>query len=356
MLTIGVDTHKRSWVAVAVDESGRPVGQCARPAGAVEAAELIAWAMAISPSAGVSRWGIEGAMHYGRSLAQCVFAAGMPVYEVPGHATALERRRSRGRSAEKSDHSDALAIARVVLRDAADLPPVAADGEVSRCRALSEHRDNLVLARTAALNQLYAHQGHTEPAAKRPFQGRRNRPWLARLASGPLPAAGDPLSAARHLIQRQLAQIIAVYDELIATLEADLGRLAEQLAPALLTLHGVGRVSAAKIVGIVGNVDRFTTAARFAAYAGVAPLEASSGDRQRHRLSRRGNRQLNRTLHIIAVVQRRDFRRAQAYLARKTSEGKSRKEALRALKRQLANVVYRLLQEDARLRQRSPLT
>ncbi len=88
MLTIGVDTHKRSWVAVVVDESGRPVGQCARPAGTVEAAELIAWAMAISPSAGVSRWGIEVAMHYGRRLAQCVLAAGMPVYEVPGRATA----------------------------------------------------------------------------------------------------------------------------------------------------------------------------------------------------------------------------------------------------------------------------
>lgn len=143
---------------------------------------------------------------------------------------------------------------------------------------------------------------------------------------------------------------------MIATLEDDLGSLAEQLAPRLLTLHGVGRVSAAKIIGIVDSVDRFATAARFAAYAGVAPLEASSGDRQRHRLSRRDNRQLNRTLHIVAVVQRRDFKQAQDYLARKTSEGKSRNEALRALKRQLANVVYRLLQEDARLRRSSPLT
>jgi transposase len=134
---------------------------------------------------------------------------------------------------------------------------------------------------------------------------------------------------------------------MIDGLDQELAQLAEQLAPSLLAIHGLGSLSAAKLVGIVHHVERFATPGHFAAYAGVAPVEASSGDRRRHRLSRRGNRQLNRVLHIIAVVQRRGYAPAQAYVAKKILEGKSRKEALRALKRHLANVVFRALQRDA---------
>lgn len=347
MCIIGVDTHKRSWVAVTIDDAGRAVSQYRGVPERGVAAEMIAWASDMQTNESGIRWGIEGAMHLGRLLAQSAIAAGMAVVEVPGSATVTERRRSRGRASEKSDFTDALALARVTLRDFDQLPPIAGDGVVDRCRALSEHRDNLVLARTAALSQLYAHQGHTDPTAVRPFQGRRNRDWLARIAQAEPPAGHDPLTSARQQIQQQLAQIITLYDAQIAMIEGDLTALAERLAPTLLTLHGVGPVSAAKIAGITGHVSRFPTAARFAAYAGVAPIEASSGDRQRHRLSRRGNRQLNRVLHTIALVQRRDYPLAQEYLARKLREGKSRKEALRALKRQLANVVYRHLQADA---------
>ena len=349
MCTIGVDTHKRSWVAVAIDDTGRSVGQYQGVAGGATATDILAWAAGLSGGATAARWGIEGAMHFGRLLAQAAVTADMAVVDVPGSAMAAERRRSRGRASEKSDLTDALAIARLALRDFDQLPPIARDGDVDRCRALSEHRDNLVLARTAALNQLYAHQGHTDPTAMRPFQGRRNRDWLARLARDERPPAIDPLTAARRHIQQQLAQLIALYDAQIAVLDRELVTLATQLAPTLLTVHGVGPVSAAKIAGITGQISRFPTAARFAAYAGVASIEASSGERRRHRLSRRGNRQLNRTIHTIAVVQRRDYPPAQAYLARKLAEGKSRMEALRSLKRQLANVVYRRLQADAAL-------
>jgi transposase len=350
MCIIGVDSHKRSWVAVAVDGSGRVVGEYRGDADATTAADMLRWATELPRVTDSPRWGIEGAMHFGRCLAHAVLAAGMMVVEVPGGATAGERRRSRGRASEKSDVTDALAIAQVTLRDFDQLPPIVRDGEVDRCRALSEHRDNVVLARTAALNQLYAHQGHTDPTATRPFQGRRNRDWLARLAADERPVAVDALTAARLQIQQQLAQVVALYDSQIAALDRELAALATQLAPTLLSMHGVGPISAAEIAGIVGHVRRFPTSARFAAYAGVAPIEASSGDRRRHRLSRRGNRQLNRTIHTIAVVQRRDYPPAQAYLARKLAEGKSRREALRSLKRQLANVVYRRLQIDAKQR------
>ncbi len=156
-------------------------------------------------------------------------------------------------------------------------------------------------------------QGHTHPPAVRPFQGRRNRDWLAQIAHAEPSTESNPLTAARLAFQQQLAHVLALSD-------------------------------AQRIV-----VERDLTAARSAAYAGVAPIEASSADRQRHHLRRHGNRQLNRVIYTIAVAQRRDYPIAQEYLARKLREGKSRKEALRALKRQKANVVYRRLQADANL-------
>ena len=346
-VVIGVDAHKYGWVAVAVDETGRRVDACVTEATPIGAQQCQEWASALDVAGGVRRWGIEGAMHYGRALAQHLIRHGAVVVEVPGSATAAERRRSRGREAEKSDVTDALAIARVTLRDGDRLPAIAVDGAPARCHVLSEHRDNLILARTAALNQLYAHVTHTHPAAPRyAFQARRNRPWLRELAAAK-PSASTSLTQARTMIVGQLAAMVLMYDEMIRALDQELRVLADQLAPALLSIHGVGPLCAAKLVGIIHHIDRFPTAARFAAYAGVAPLEASSGDRRRHRLSRRGNRQLNHVLHVVAVVQRRGFAPAQAYLAKKTREGKSSKEALRALKRQLANVVFRALQRDA---------
>jgi len=349
MVTIGIDAHKRSWVAVAVDEAGRVLGTEHAGARQSDAIKLYAWARTLAAADGMGCWGIEGAMHFGRPLAQYLVARGIRVVEVPGSSTARERRRSRGRDSEKSDVTDATAIARVALRDGQRLPPIGLDGEPARCRALSEHRDNLVLARTAALNQLYAHLGHTHPAEIRPFQARRNRAWLAQLATRVPPRTHDALADARLLIIQQLAALIGMLDAQIRQLDRELVALASTVAPTLLRIHGLAELSAAKIVGIVGHIDRFPTAARFASYAGVAPIEASSGDRQRHRLNRRGNRQLNRVLHIVALVQRRRFPPARKFVAKKVAEGKSAREALRALTRHLANVVFRALCQDQQI-------
>lgn len=345
MLTIGIDAHKRTWVAVAVDAAGRPVSSYTTSVSADAVRAIVDWAQTLAHTSGmaIERWGIEGAMHYGRSLAQALVQVGAPVVEVPGSATARERRRSRGREAEKTDVTDATAIARLTLRDGARLPIIGLDGPAAQCHALSEHRDNLVLARTAALHQLYAHLTHTHGTTAPRLAGRQHRPWLAQLVDGVPPPSADPLATARYLVVRQLATMVLAYDALITTLDRELTALAHAFAPSLLAIPGLGALSAAKLLGIVGHIERFPSAAHFAAYAGVAPLEASSGDRQRHRLNRRGHRQLNRVLHIVAVVQRRDYPPAQQYVARKIAEGKSRKEALRALKRQLANVLYRTL-------------
>ena len=214
-VVIGVDAHKYGWVAVAVDETGRRVDACVTEATPIGAQQCQEWASALDVAGGVRRWGIEGAMHDGRALAQHLIRHGAVVVEVPGSATAAERRRSRGREAEKSDVTDALAIARVTLRDGDRLPAIAVDGAPARCHVLSEHRDNLILARTAALNQLYAHVTHTHPAAPRyAFQARRNRPWLRELAAAK-PSASTSLTQARTMIVGQLAAMVLMYDEMI---------------------------------------------------------------------------------------------------------------------------------------------
>jgi transposase len=353
MLTIGVDAHKAILVAVAVDGTGRECASTSVPTTEDGIAQLMAWASSLQPS-DKQRWGIEGSGSYGRRLAQTLVRRHITVVEVPGIATATERRRSRGRQREKSDGTDALAIARVTLRDATVLPPVQCEGPAYQCKLLTEHRDNLVLARTRALNQLYAHIDHAAPVARAAFRSVRGRALLARLAST-APTATDAIAFARESVVHQLAQLVQSLDSMIASLDAQLIALAGVVAPALLQLTGVGALTAAKVLAEAGDVARFATAAKFAAYAGVAPLEASSGTHRRHRLSRRGNRQLNGAIHIVAVTQRRWHPSAQAFLARKLADGKTRKEALRGLKRHLANVIYRALKLDAQQVGRPPL-
>jgi len=347
MLTIGVDSHKGSYTAVAVDSvaSERAAMRVANtPAGR---AELLAWATVLEPQAGARQWGIEGSGMYGRPLAESLGGAGETVFEVPGLATSRERSGALGARRQKNDHSDALAVARITLRDSSRLPRVFQGGEPNRCKLLTEHRDNLVLQRTRLLNQLHAHIALIDEAAMPGVSANRARRTIAAWAAGGLKIT-DPLRSTQAQIVQQLAQLVVTYDRMIQQLTDQLAALAAAAAPALVSMRGVGALTAAKIIGEAGDVRRFATPARFASYAGVAPLETSSGERCRHRLSRRGNRQLNRAIHMIAVTQRRWEPRAQEYLQRKLLEGKTRKEALRSLKRHLANVVFRLIKEAAR--------
>jgi transposase len=347
MLTVGIDAHKRQVVIALVDATGRVLGSRRLTKSDAALPYVTQWLSATAPGATALRWGIEGSGTYGRQLAQALVAAGYTVFEVPGLSTSAERHRSRGREREKTDVTDAVAIGRVVLRDADRLPRVQPDGAAYQCRLLSEHRDNLIHERTRLLNQLYAHLAQQMPMSRPVFRSRNHRQLLSELANAPLPT--DPLAVTRTLVVRQLAALIHEVDVAVADLTAQLVELAPRVAPTLLRIPGCAALTATKLLGEAGAVARFASPARFAAYAGTAPLEASSGDRRRHRLSRRGNRQLNCALHTIAVTQRRWHPIGRAFIARKLSEGKSRREALRSLKRHLANVVYRALIADRQL-------
>ena len=204
------------------------------------------------------------------------------------------------------------------------------------------HRETLVHQRSEAQDRLRWLLHAIEPELHVPTGALDRKIWLNRVARRLARAPQDAqVRIARDLLRRcrQLTRDASELEREIALLVVD-------YAPQLLELKGCGVLVAAKIIGETGGIARFRSDAQFACLAGVAPLDASSGQQRRHRLSRHGNRQLNSALHKIAIVQGRCDPRARAYLERKQAAGKSRREALRALKRHLAGVVFRLLRAD----------
>lgn len=332
MQAIGIDTHKATLVACAVDGLGRAIETRTFTNDEAGQAALTAW---VAEGTRDVRIGIEGSSTYGAAVARRLAAAGVAVREVPAHLTGEERRAGRG--AGKSDPIDALAIARVTLREA-DLPPVRTAGRSRDLALLVDAREALVTEMTRARNRLHAHLVVLVPG----FPGR-------------LVSERDLERARRSLRGRQGLEVAlarGLVDELRRRgREAD--RLERRIAALvgddpLLRLPGVGVLTAARIIGETGDVGRFRSADAFASLAGVAPIPASSGRISRVRLSRGGNRQLNRALYTIALTQVWHHPPARAYVERKRAEGKSWREAIRCLKRHLARRVFVLLQEGQR--------
>jgi transposase len=262
---------------------------------------------------------------------------------VPPRLTAPQRRRSRTRG--KSDGIDALAIARAALQEPQLDGPRAGEETLHELKLLVDHRDDLVDERRRCQQRLRWHLHELDPNLHVPLGALDRMIWIDRLA--------------RQLARREQTTQIRIARELVgrcrsltrAILELDrqLHTRATAIAPRLLQLPGCGPVSAAKLLSEIGPIDRFRTDAQLARHAGVAPLDASSGKHQRHRLDRGGNRQLNCALHRIAVTQGRVHAPARTYLERKQAEGKSRREAIRCLKRQLARTVYTTLKAESAL-------
>lgn len=333
MIVIGVDVHKYSLTAVAVDELGRPLQEYA---GSVDDG-VLAWTRSLSEE---RLWALEDCRHVTRGLEQVLVGTGERLVRVPPRLTAPQRRRNRTRG--KSDVIDALAIARAALQEPRLEGPRAGEETLRELKLLVDHRDDLVDERRRAQQRLRWHLHELDPGLRVPL-GALDRPiWLERLS--------------RQLARREQSTQVGIARELVGrcrtltrtvlTLDRELQQRTQRLAPRLLQLPGCGPMSAAKLLCEIGPIDRFRSDAQLARHAGVAPLDASSGKHQRHRLDRGGNRQLNCALHRIAITQGRVHPPARAYLERKQAEGKSRREALRCLKRQLARTIYTTLKSE----------
>jgi transposase len=336
MIVVGLDAHKHSLTAVAVDELGRERGAWSGPIGT----SCLVWARSL---AGERLWAVEDCRHVTRAVEQTLVAAGERLVRVPPRLTAPQRR--RGRTRGKSDSIDALAIARAALREPQLDGPRAGEETLRELKLLVDHRDDLVDERRRCQQRLRWHLHQLDPALHVPLGALDRSVWLDRL--------GRQLTRRAQTTQVRIARDLLgrcrTLSRSIGELDRELQARTSAIAPRLLALPGCGPLSAAKLLCEIGPIDRFRSDAQLARHAGVAPLEASSGKHQRHRLDRGGNRQLNCALHRIAITQGRVHSPARAYLERKQSEGKSRREAIRCLKRQLARTVYSTLKAESAL-------
>ena len=333
MIVIGVDVHKHSMSAVAVDGVGRQVDALETS----DALELVAWSKRIGRR---RLWALEDCRHVTRGLEQTLARERQRLVRVPPRLTAPERR--RGRTRGKSDLIDALAVARAALREPVLDSPRPEEARLREVKLLVDHRDDLVDERRRAQQRLRWHLHELDPSLHVPLGALDRAIWLERLSR--------QLARRQQTVQTQIARELLnrckALTRSIAALDRELHQQATAIAPQLLELPGCGGLTASKLLCEIGPIDRFRSDSQLARHAGVAPLDASSGKHQRHRLDRGGNRQLNCALHRIAVTQGRVHPPARAYLERKQAEGKSRREALRCLKRQLARTVYTTLKNQ----------
>jgi transposase len=335
---LGVDTHLDFHVAVAIDHLGRRLDETSVPTTAKGYEKLLCWAEGFGP---VRCAGVEGTSSYGAGLARHLRARGIEVLEVE---RPKRQRRSSRRNLQKSDPSDAESAARVVLSGEASGAPKSADGRVEMIRALRAARRSAIKARTQAANQLQSLRVTAPEELRQRLRGLPTKKLVSVAARFRLGDAPRDVPTATRFALRSVARRYEALSEEIAELEAHLERLVAQAAPELVSLPGIGTDNAATLLVVAGdNPHRLRSEASFASLCGVSPIEASSGKVVRHRLNRGGNREANRALYMTCLSRMRRDLRTQQYVARRTQEGKSKREIIRCLKRYLAREVYRVL-------------
>jgi transposase len=338
MITIGVDAHKRVHVALALDEAGREIGHWQGENSRAGWNDVQPWALSFGAA---RQWGIENAWAYGRGLAQHLVAADEAVYDVNPRWTALRRRSAR--RPEKTDRLDARAVALFVRQESSGLPQVQADDETAVLDLLTIERNSALAEATRLRNQIHALLVQLDPQYQDRLPTLKSRAGLAALETYASPD-NRSLSLARAAAVRRLAQRLRLALGQAEELASQIKDAASRFS-SLTELCGINLLTAGAIAGILGPGRRFETDAQLAYYAGAAPLEASSAGIVRHRLNRGGNRRLNAILYRIALTQAHHSEEAQTYLHRRTTQGKTKREAIRALKRYIARAIWRLWQE-----------
>ena len=337
-VVIGMDPHKRSATIEVIDARERVLARCRYGTDTDGYTQLLAAGRRFSDRI----WAVEGCAGIGRHIAQRLVADGETVLDVPAKLSARVRVFDTGQG-RKTDPVDAHSVAVAGLRSPA-LRRVQIDDATVALRLLVDRRDELGRTRTEIVNRIHQLLLELIPGGAKKFLSHAQASYLLRTAPTPVGIAAQT----RHHLAGELIDELTAIDAKIKVADQQLRRLVAAAGSSLTDLNGIGPSTAARLIGDVGDIDRFATAAHFASWNGTAPIEASSGDQKRHRLSRAGNRRINRVLHIMAVVQLRHDTPGRAYYRRRLAEGKTTMEALRALKRHLSDVVYKRMVNDAK--------
>lgn len=353
-MTAGVDTHDEVHVVAVIDQLGREIGHDEFDTTGRGLRQLVDW---LAEQGDVGLVGVEGTGMYGAGLARTLADAGVATVEVD--RPDRKARRFQG----KSDPLDAYAAARAAASGRASTEPKARDGAVEMIRQLQIAKNSATKAKAIAWNQLHALIKTAPTGLRDQLRDLKGAALLDRCVRlrpdrGPTPHHGpcakrrrpgtltDPTAACKRTCSVLARRIRALQDE-VKDLDDDLRPLIEATAPTLLGLHGVGLDVAARLLATAGdNPDRLRSEAAFAHLCGVAPIPASSGKTQRHRLNRGGDRSANHALWRIAMVRLRYDDRTRAYKARRAAEQKTDKEILRCLKRYIAREVYTAILTD----------
>ncbi|WP_433202815.1 IS110 family transposase [Nocardia sp. CA-107356] len=337
---IGMDPHKRSATIEIIDHQTKILAAGRYSTDAVGYGEMLTAAQRFPDRV----WAIEGCNGIGRHVAHRLVHDGETVIDVPAKLSAQVRVFATG-NGRKTDPVDAHSVALAALRSP-NLRRVQADPELVALGLLVDRRDELGRARTETLNRIHRLLLELVPGgAKRFLSSRQARALVETIEPR------DPAAKVRLRLVVELIEDLETIDRKTRAADKELRQLVLDRGSTLMDLHGIGPCGAARLLADTDDIHRFTTRDRFASWNGTAPLDASSGEQQRHRLSRAGNRKINHVLHTMAIVQLRNPTAGRVYYDGKKAAGKTSMEAVRALKRRLSNVVYNRMLADQRKRE-----
>ncbi|WP_433580540.1 IS110 family transposase [Nocardia brasiliensis] len=337
-----MDPHKRSATIEIIDPAGAVLVTGRYDTDTAGYAEMLTTAHRYADRV----WAIEGCNGVGRHLAHRLVHDGETVIDVPAKLSAQVRVFATG-NGRKTDPVDAHSVALAALHSP-NLRQVHSDSELIALGMLADRRDELGQARTDAVNRLHRLLLELLPGgAKKFLSAAQARKLVATVKPR------DPAGKVRRRLTVELIGELETIDRKIKASDKELRQLITERGSTLADLNGIGPAGAARLLADVGDLHRFRDRNRFASWNGTAPLDASSGQQQRHRLSRAGNRKINRVLHIMAIVQLRNPSAGRTYYDRRKAEGKTSMEAMRALKRRLSNVVYARMLADQQQREKA---
>jgi transposase len=335
-IVIGIDAHKQTHTAAAVDETtGRSLATVTVAADELGHRRLLEFGRGLG---GELVWALEDCRHVTGGVERFLLRVGEHVVRV--HPALAAEGRKVAREPGKSDEIDANAIARTAIREP-DLPVAYLPGPEREIAWLVDYRAHLVAERTRLAGRLRWVLHDLDPQLQPPARGLDNPNSLDKLELGLAQLAS---TGQVRICRRMIARVRDLNSE-IKSLERELGPMVRLHHAPLLAIPGCGVITAARLIAEIANISRFSSDAKLANYAGVAPIPASSGKRQRHRLNRAGNRQLNSAFHVIALTQARMHPPARDYLARRRANGGTPKDGLRALKRHIARHVFHLFND-----------